>query len=172
MAARLKVFVTSDGLTDYVVATTSKAKALAAWGVSQDAFQRGHAWQTDDPALVKAATATPDVVLRRPVAGARGKVARLKPAAPKAVKLKPAKLKPAKPPKPAKPKGPTKAQLKRVADLEGQLAALGKRVEAERAKLARDAAALAKRQAGVEAKARTERSRLQARLKAARQALG
>ena len=167
MAARLKVFVTSDGLTDYVVATTSKAKALAAWGVSQDAFQRGHAWQTDDPALVKAATATPDVVLRRPVAGARGKVARLKPAAPKAVKLKPAK-----PPKPAKPKGPTKAQLKRVADLEGQLAALGKRVEAERAKLARDAAALAKRQAGVEAKARTERSRLQARLKAARQALG
>ena len=167
MAARLKVFVTSDGLTDYVVATTSKAKALAAWGVSQDAFQRGHAWQTDDPALVKAATATPDVVLRRPVAGARGKVARLKPAAPKAVKLKPAK-----PPKPAKPKGPTKAQLKRVADLEGQLAALGKRVEAERGKLARDAAALAKRQAGVEAKARTERSRLQARLKAARQALG
>jgi len=167
MAARLKVFVTSDGLTDYVVATTSKAKALAAWGVSQDAFQRGHAWQTDDPALVKAATATPDVVLRRPVAGARGKVARLKPAAPKAVKLKPAK-----PPKPAKQKGPTKAQLKRVADLEGQLAALGKRVEAERAKLARDAAALAKRQAGVEAKARTERSRLQARLKAARQALG
>jgi len=167
MAARLKVFVTSDGLTDYVVATTSKAKALAAWGVSQDAFQRGHAWQTDDPALVKAATATPDVVLRRPVAGARGKVARLKPAAPKAVKLKPAK-----PPKPAKPKGPTKAQLKRVADLEAQLAALGKRVEAERAKLARDAAALAKRQAGVEAKARTERSRLQARLKAARQALG
>jgi len=167
MAARLKVFVTSDGLTDYVVATTSKAKALAAWGVSQDAFQRGHAWQTDDPALVKAATATPDVVLRRPVAGARGKVARLKPAAPKAVKLKPAK-----PPKPAKPKGPTKAQLKRVADLEAQLAALGKRVEAERAKLARDAAALAKRQASVEAKARTERSRLQARLKAARQALG
>ena len=167
MAARLKVFVTSDGLTDYVVATTSKAKALAAWGVSQDAFQRGHAWQTDDPALVKAATATPDVVLRRPVAGARGKVARLTPAAPR-----PVKLKPAKPPKPAEPKGPTKAQLKRVADLEGQLAALGKRVEAERAKLARDAAALAKRQAGVEAKARTERSRLQARLKAARQALG
>ena len=30
MAAKLKVFVTSDGLTDYVVAVSSKAKALAA----------------------------------------------------------------------------------------------------------------------------------------------
>ena len=27
MAAKLKVFVTSDGLTDYVVATTSRPKA-------------------------------------------------------------------------------------------------------------------------------------------------
>ena len=33
MAPRLKVFFTSDGLTDYVVAVSSKAKALAAWGV-------------------------------------------------------------------------------------------------------------------------------------------
>ena len=30
MAARLKVFQTSDGLTDYAVATTSRAKALEA----------------------------------------------------------------------------------------------------------------------------------------------
>ena len=30
MAQRLKVFVTTDGLTDYVVAASSRAKALAA----------------------------------------------------------------------------------------------------------------------------------------------
>ena len=41
MAARLKVFVTSDGLTDFVVATTSKPKALAAWGSHQDLFKTG-----------------------------------------------------------------------------------------------------------------------------------
>lgn len=39
MAPRLKVFVTSDGLTDHVVATT--AKALAAWGSRQDLFETG-----------------------------------------------------------------------------------------------------------------------------------
>jgi hypothetical protein len=101
MAARLKVFVTTDGLTDYVVAATSKPKALAAWGSHQDLFKTGLAHQTDDPALVKAATARPGEVLRRP-AGARGDLAKLKPA----TKV------------PAKPVGPSKAALKKVADLE------------------------------------------------------
>ena len=76
MASRLKVFVTSDGLTDYVVAVSSKAKALAAWGVHQDVFKEGAAHQTDDPVLVKAATARPGEVLRRP-AGTRDKLAYL-----------------------------------------------------------------------------------------------
>ena len=154
MAPRLKVFVTSDGLTDYVVATTSKAKALAAWGVSQDAFKQGRAQQTDDPALVKAASARPGEVLRRPVRGARGKIAQLKPA------------------KPAKPKGPTKAQMKRIADLEAQLARLDAWVEGERAKLAKYEAVVAKRRASLEAKAAAERSRLQARLQRVRPAPG
>ena len=101
MAPRLKVFVTSDGLTDYVVATTSKAKALAARGLHQDDFKEGQAHETDEPALVKAATAQPGEVLRRP-AGSRAALAKLKPA------------------RPAKPQGPTKAQLKRVSDLPGE----------------------------------------------------
>ena len=96
MAPRLKVFVTSDGLTDYVVAASSKAKALAAWGVRQDVFKEGAAHETDDPALVKAATAQPGEVLRKP-AGTRAQLA----------KLKPAKAK--------KPVGPSKAQRRRVA---------------------------------------------------------
>ena len=47
MAARLKVFVTSDGLTDYIVAASSRPKALAAWGVNQDLFKAGAARETD-----------------------------------------------------------------------------------------------------------------------------
>src|SRR5581483_6921492 len=131
-----------------------KAKALAAWGVSQDAFKRGHASETHDPALVKAATAKPGEVLRRPTAGARGKVQALRPA------------------KPAKTKGPSKAQLKKVADLEAQLSAMDARFETERAKLASEAAALTKRRTALEARAQAERSRLEARLATARAALG
>src|SRR6185437_9648340 len=119
MAPRLKVFVTSDGLTDYVVATTSKAKALDAWGLRQEVFKEGQARETDDPSLVKAATARPGEVLRRP-AGTRGELAKLKPA------------------KPSKPKGPTKAQLKKVADLEADLARLDAEREASAATLARE----------------------------------
>jgi hypothetical protein len=108
VAPRLKVFVTSDGLTDYVVATSSKAKALAAWGVHQDLFKTGAAKETDDPALVEAALAKPGEVLRRP-AGSRAALA---------------KLRPAKPARPAKEKKPSAAALKRVADLEARLASL------------------------------------------------
>ncbi|MET0273491.1 MAG: hypothetical protein ABW360_10925, partial [Phenylobacterium sp.] len=74
MAPRLKVFLTSDGLTDYVVATSSKAKALAAWGSHQDLFKTGSAHETDDADLVKAATAKPGEVLRKP-AGTLGTLA-------------------------------------------------------------------------------------------------
>jgi hypothetical protein len=153
VAPRLKVFVTSDGLTDYVVATTSKAKALAAWGLRQDVFKEGRAEETDDPALVKAATATPGEVLRRP-AGTRGELAKLKPA------------------RRAKPKGPTKAQLEKVADLEARLAALDKEAEAERAQISKAEAALSRRRSALEAKRGAQRARLEAQLVAARAALG
>jgi hypothetical protein len=66
MPARLKVFVTSDGLTDYVVAASSRPKALAAWGANQDLFKEGRASETDDAALAKAARAKPGEVLTRP----------------------------------------------------------------------------------------------------------
>ena len=156
MAGRLKVFVTSDGLTDYVVAVSSRAKALAAWGVRQDVFKEGQARETDDPALLKAALAQPGEVLRRPAHG-RGA---------------PAELKPASAVRPAKPVGPSKAQLKKLADLEARLAKLETAhrrardaMEAEAAGLERRRQALTERQAG-------ERSGLQASLTVARKALG
>jgi hypothetical protein len=147
MAARLKVFVTSDGLTDYVVATTSRPKALAAWGSHQDLFKTGLAHETDDAALVKAATAQPGEVLRRP-AGSRAALAKLKPV--KAAKAKPA--------------GPSKAALKKVADLEAKLVAAEEASAAELEEL--DA-----RRAALEGKHAKAREKLEAQLAAARKAL-
>ena len=153
MAPRLKVFVTSDGLTDYVVATTSKTKALAAWGSHQDLFKTGLAHQTDDPALVEAATAQPDEVLRRP-AGTRVDLAKLKP------------------PKPKKAAGPSKAALKKVADLEKRISA----AEADHARalavIERKRLDLERQQSELEARQAAETASLKDQLSAARTALG
>ncbi len=148
MAARLKVFVTSDGLTDYVVAASSRPKALAAWGSHQDLFKTGVARETDDAALAKAARAKPGEVLRRP-AGSRATLAKMKPARRA----------------PETPKGPSKAALKRVADAERKLA------EAEAAH-ARALAALDGQRDRLEARWARDRARLEASLSAARQARG
>jgi len=164
MAPRLKVFVTSDGLTDYVVATSSKPKALAAWGSHQDLFKTGLAHETDDPELVKAAAARPGEVLRRP-AGTFGQLAKLKPA-----------RKPRPGPRPAKPARtgpatPSKAALGKVARLEKKLKALDKaHAEAVR-KLQDQRAELARRADALTAQHAEERARWEAALSAARQAL-
>ena len=154
MAPRLKVFVTSDGLTDYVVAVSSKAKALAAWGSHQDLFKNGSARETDDPALVKAAVASPGEVLRKP-AGTRTDLARLKPA--KAAKAA---------------AGPSKAALKKVADLEKKLAALDAGLARTLARLEKQRAALDREIEGARADHAAERARYAAALTAARRALG
>ncbi len=154
MAPRLKVFVTSDGLTDYVVAASSRPKALAAWGVRQDLFKEGRAHETDDPELVAAASARPGEVLRRP-AGTRGELAKLAPARP-----------------PPKPKGPSKAARKKVADLEARLAALDAAHEQAKAKLERERAELERRAKALDADHAAQRAKVEAALSAARQALG
>jgi len=125
--AKLKVFVTSDGLTDYVVAATSRPKALAAWGVHQDLFKTGQARETDDPDLVAEASARPEEVLRRP-AGTRETLAKAKPA--------------------TKPKAatPSKAALKKVADLEHRLASLEEAHQDALGKLAAEREALERRE--------------------------
>lgn len=147
MAAKLKVFITSDGLTDYVVAATSRPKALAAWGSHQDLFKTGLAHETDDVALGEAARAQPGEVLRRP-AGSRATLAKLKVAKPK----------------PRTPAGPTKAQLKKVAELEAKLAALD-------AAHATELAELDARRAALEAKHARDRQQAEAALSAAKRAV-
>ena len=147
MAARLKVFVSSDGMTDYVVAASSRPKALAAWGAHQDLFKTGLAHETDDPALAKAARAQPGEVLRRP-AGSRAALAKMKA------------------PKPPKPKsGPSKAALRKVADLEARLAAAD-------AAHAEAIAALEAQRATLEARHAKARAKAEAALSAAKRALG
>jgi hypothetical protein len=153
MAPRLKVFVTSDGLTDYVVAVSSKAKALAAWGIRQDVFKEGRAHEVDDPALVKAATAQPGEVLRRP-AGTRDDLAKLKPA------------------RAARPAGPSKAALTKVADLEARLAGLDSMHETALAKLEAQKAALDRRIDQLREQQAAEREQVEAALREARRALG
>jgi hypothetical protein len=153
MAPRLKVFVTSDGLTDYVVATSSRAKALAAWGVRQDLFKEGVAHETNDADLVKAATAQPDQVLRKP-AGGRAALQALKVAKPKA------------------PAGPSKAALKKVADLEKRIETLETSRQRAAAELQRKKALLDQELADLEIDTAAKRERLDAALSAAKQALG
>ncbi len=150
MAARLKVFVTSDGLTDYVVAASSRPKALAAWGAHQDLFKTGGARETDDPALVKAALAQAGEVLRRPTD---------------------AKIPPTKAVKPAKPKGPSKSALKKVADLEVRLEALKTRRVAAEEEIAVARAALDAREARQQVRFEAETEKLESAVEAARRAL-
>ena len=150
--ARLKVFITSDGLTDYVVAATSKAKALTAWGIRQDVFKEGAARETDDPELVKAASVKPGEVLRRP-AGGRGELAKLKGL------------------KASKPTGLTKAQRKKVANLEARLSQLDAAHDQAAATLEAERAALDRREEALHARHEAQRAELEEGLRAARAAL-
>ncbi|MBP6878535.1 MAG: hypothetical protein KBC34_10970 [Phenylobacterium sp.] len=159
--ARLKVFVTSDGFTDYVVAATSRARALAAWGARQDLFQTGGARETDDPDLVSAASAQPGLVLRRP-----SKVTPLIPKRSVAAKA-PAPM--SAPPK--KPRGPTPAQLRKVADIEAELEAAAERHAADLAEIAAEKRALELRRDESERMFLTRRGELREALRKARLAL-
>jgi flagellar motility protein MotE (MotC chaperone) len=150
--AKLKVFITSDGLTDYVVAASSRPKALAAWGVHQDLFKIGQARETDDPALVEAASAQPGEVLRRP-AGTRAELAK------------------ARPVRKAKPSGPSKAALKKVADLEQRLASLESSHDAALGKLAEERESLDRREVLARQNFEAQKSAIEKDLAKARRAL-
>ncbi|MDB5413838.1 MAG: hypothetical protein JWR10_2173 [Rubritepida sp.] len=66
-ARKLKVFQAHFGFYDTIVAAPSQAAALQAWGVHRNVFADGHAKLTTDEAAVAAATAHPEIVLKRPV---------------------------------------------------------------------------------------------------------
>ena len=61
---KLKVFCTTSGFHDSVVAAPSRPAALKAWGARTDLFSMGVARQVTDPKIVKQALARPGEVFR------------------------------------------------------------------------------------------------------------
>src|SRR5579872_4228488 len=143
MAAKLKVFLTSDGLTDYYVATSSKPKALAAWGVKQDLFKDGRAEETDDPALTAAALEKPGEVLQRPAGGQPPVIPPLTRPAPRKALRAPPPRRPSPPPPPPKP---SPEALRRLADLERRMAGLEVSFERQQQDFAAERATLEARE--------------------------
>ena len=122
MAPRLKVFTWSDGFHCHPVAVSSRAKALAAWGVKQDLFKSGMARELTAGPDYDAAMASPGEVLRRGEAIDIGKISRTA--------------------RPRKRSGPTQAQAAKVKALERDLEALDVAWQAEAAALEKKRKAL------------------------------
>jgi hypothetical protein len=64
---KLKVFQAQIGFYDTVVAAPSRPAALRAWGLRQDLFASGHAKVAEDPVVIEAARAHPEIPLKRAV---------------------------------------------------------------------------------------------------------
>ena len=151
MAAKLKVFTWSDGFHAYTVATSSRAKALAAWGVTRDLFKDGDATESLDGVDHDAALASPGEIIKRGLAVDVGL----------AVPMPRAKA----------PKAPDKAALARLAALEGEMKELEDTRAAEIAEFRRNREALDQREGeAIPAHARRVKA-MQARLTEAKRRL-
>ncbi|MDP9421934.1 MAG: hypothetical protein M3Q19_03720 [Pseudomonadota bacterium] len=62
--AKLKVFCTTSGFHDSIVAAPSKPAALKAWGAKTDLFSMGAARPVTDPKIAKKALERPGEVIR------------------------------------------------------------------------------------------------------------
>lgn len=74
MAPRLKVFTWSDGFHAFSIATSSRPKALEAWGSKQDLFASGLASELSGGPDYDAALASPGEVVERGLAVDIGKI--------------------------------------------------------------------------------------------------
>jgi hypothetical protein len=150
MARKLKVFCYSDGFHSWTVAASSRARALAAWGVKRDLFKDGSAKEIDIGPDREAALAAPGELIERGLSVDVGKVERTKA------------------PKPAKPKAADGKARARVEALEAELAALGEAQAAESAGLEAEREALETRAADLAKRGQKARDDLKAKLKGAR----
>ena len=134
---RLKVFCTTSGFYDHIVAAPSRPAALKAWGAKTDLFSMGVARQVDDAEIEKKA-------LKRP-----GEVIRLKRSGEEAPAPKRTPKRKTKPPSRAKLKAAesrleqlTGKQEKELASVERELRALERKrdqLEVQQAKVRRSA---------------------------------
>lgn len=143
MAPRLKVFCWSDGFHAFSVAASSRAKALAAWGIGRDIFKDGLAREVTDGPDHAAALKSPGEVIERGLAVDIGEAA---------------------PRKAPKVKRPSEAARRKAEALEADLDALDHAQASERE-------ALEQQRATLEAKQAKARAALVKRLKAARAAV-
>ena len=154
MAAKLKVFTWSDGFHAFTVATTSRPRALEAWGSRQDLFASGLASPLTEGPDYDAALASPGQVIERGLTVDIGKIAKAEQSPKSADDAK-------------KTKSRAKAQA-RLEALEAKLAALDTAhaetvsgLEAAMAKIEAD-------QAEAEASYETQRKAIVANLRTAR----
>ena len=147
MAAKLKVFTWSDGFHAFTVATSSRPKALEAWGLKQDLFATGLASQLSGGPDYEAALASPGEVVERGLAIDVGKIGKAKP---------------------AKPRGPSRAKAARIEKLKTALADLDERRQAEMADFEERQAALNQARQEAETTYEAERKSLAAALKKAK----
>ena len=147
MAAKLKVFTWSDGFHAFTVATSSRPKALEAWGSKQDLFATGLASQLSGGPDYEAALASPGEVVERGLAIDVGKIGKAKP---------------------AKPRGPSKAKAAKIEKLQAALADLDERRQAEVADFADQQTTLNKARQEAEATYEADRKSLAADLKKAK----
>ena len=147
MAAKLKVFTWSDGFHAFTVATTSRPKALEAWGSKQDLFATGLASQLTGGPDYEAALASPGEVIERGLTIDVGKIGKAKP---------------------AKPPGPSRAKAAKIEKLKTVLADLDERRQAEMADFEERQAALNQARQEAEATYEADRKSLAADLKKAR----
>lgn len=134
---RLKVFCTTSGFYDHVVAAPSRPAALKAWGAKTDLFSMGVARQVSDPAIEKKALERPGEVIRLKRSGggeeapAPKKKAKRRSRPPSRAKLKSAEERLAElDARQAKEREPIERQLKALAKKRDQLAARHSRARA------------------------------------------
>ena len=147
MAVKLKVFTWSDGFHAFTVATTSRPKALEAWGSKQDLFATGLASQLSGGPDYEAALSSPGEVIERGLAIDVGKIGKAKP---------------------AKPRGPSKAKAAKIEKLQAALADLDERHQAVRADFEEQQAMLNQARQEAEVTYEAERKSLAAALKKAK----
>ena len=147
MAAKLKVFTWSDGFHAFTVATSSRPKALEAWGSKQDLFATGLASQLSGGPDYDAALTSPGEVVERGLAIDVGKIGKAKP---------------------AKPRGPSKAKAAEIEKLQAALADLDERHLAVMADFEEQQAALSQARQEAEATYEADRKSLAADLKKTR----
>ncbi|WP_292045726.1 MULTISPECIES: hypothetical protein [unclassified Brevundimonas] len=147
MAAKLKVFTWSDGFHAFTVATTSRPKALEAWGSRQDLFATGLARPLTGGPDYDAALAAPGEVVARGLAIDVGKIGKAKR---------------------VKTRVPSKAKAARIEKLDAALADLDQHHQAALADFETRQAALDAARREAEARYAAERQTLSGDLKAAR----